>query len=126
MVEIGTEPSGVLALDIWKMQWKFETWEVAQTKLFLYFFIFLLHYTIFFRNLLWLILRKKCSSCHEKTCTNSSMKAHNLQIYLDNLDNLFDQWKDRTLFETQYLFNLLLEVFQILNQLKCQLKQVRK
>ena len=41
------------------------------------------------------------------------MKAKNLQTYWDRKNNLFEQWKVRTIFETDLFLNLFLQVSQI-------------
>ena len=49
----------------------------------------------------------------EKNFWNSRLKAENLQNFWDHLNNLFKQWKVRTIFGNRMLFNLFLEVSHI-------------
>ena len=58
---------------------------------------------ILFPKLFWPTVRKNCSSDWEKRL-NSRLKAENLQIFLDHLNNLFKQWKVRTIFGNRMLF----------------------
>ena len=81
---------------------------------------------LLFRKSYWpSFLRKKCCSDRE----DSRLKIVNLQTYLDPWNNLFKQWKVRTIFETENFYNLLLDVpirsnmYVHWNLLKCQLKK---
>ena len=60
----------------------------------------------YFVDLLWekivLVMEKK----------KSKLKPENLQNVRNHHDNLFKQWKVKTIFETECFFNLFLEVFQ--------------
>ena len=58
------------------------------------------------RSFVWKIVltycEKNCSSDREKPFENSRLMAEKLQTFCDHLKNLFQQWKVRTIFETQY------------------------
>ena len=64
-----------------------------------------------FQKFFWTTLRKNCSSEQEKSFEISRLKAESLQIFWDHINNLFEQWKVRTIFETEYFLNLLLEAW---------------
>ena len=63
-------------------------------------------------KLFWPTVRKNCSSDRE-IFWNSRLKAENLQKFCDHQNNLFKQWKGRTILGNKCSFNLFLEVFQI-------------
>ena len=46
----------------------------------------------------------------EKKFWNSRLKDENVQNFLDRLNNLFKQWKVRTILVTECFFNLFLEI----------------
>ena len=56
---------------------------------------------------------KKIVPVIEKNFWNSRLKAENLQNFWDHWNNLFKQWKFRTIFGNRMLFNLFLEVSHI-------------
>jgi hypothetical protein len=60
---------------------------------------------ILFPNLFRTTVRKNCSNDLEKLL---KMNLPNLWVHCNNL---FEQWKVRTIFETECFFNLFLEVF---------------
>ena len=68
-------------------------------------------------KLFWPTVRKKCSSDWEKNLKLEAegwrLKAQNVQKIWDHKNNLFKQWKFRTIFDNRMLFNLFLEVSQI-------------
>jgi hypothetical protein len=64
---------------------------------------------ILFPNLFWTTVRKNCSNNLEKLL-KMRLKAKNLWVHCNNL---FEQWKLRTIFETECFFNLFLKVSQI-------------
>jgi hypothetical protein len=64
---------------------------------------------ILFPKLFRPAMSKSCSSDWEKLW-NSRLKAETLQNCWDHYNNLLDQWKVRTIFETERFFNLSLEV----------------
>ena len=49
----------------------------------------------------------------KKNVWNSRLKTENLQNFWDHWNNLFKQWKVRTIFGNRMLFNLFLEVSHI-------------
>ena len=61
---------------------------------------------ILFPKLFWPTVRKSCSSNREKKMT-LRLKAENLQNSWDHQNNLFEQWKVRTSFETEGFFKLI-------------------
>ena len=56
-------------------------------------------------KLFWPTVRKNCSSYQEKFW-NSRLKAENLQTFWDHYNNLFKQWKVRTMFGNRMLFKV--------------------
>ena len=74
-------------------------------------------------DLLW----EKIVLLIEKNFWNSRLKAENLQKFWDYKNNLFEQWKVRTIFATECFLNLFLEVSQTYNtlqQLEFQLEKI--
>ena len=56
-------------------------------------------------DLLW----KKIVPVIEKNFSNWRLKVENLQHFWDHYNNLFKQWKAKTIFEKEIFSNLILE-----------------
>ena len=67
---------------------------------------------ILFPKLFWQCVRKICTSDQEKKM-RFKLNAKNLQKFWDYKNNLFEQWKLRTIFEIEGFNNLFLEVSQV-------------
>ena len=71
------------------------------------------HQWYFVTKIVLTYCEKKIVLVIEKNFWNSRLKAKNLQNFWDHQNNLFKQWKVRTIFETECCFDLFLEVSQI-------------
>ena len=87
-------------MNIW---YKSKSWLILEPEVKHVYQLFLLKNGILLPELFWPTLRKNVLVI-EKNFWNSRLKAENLQNFWDHWNNLFRQWKVRTIFGNRMLF----------------------